>query len=226
MKMAKKFGAMLLVASMMISGSAVFAAITTPTTGEVASQTGAAVAEGVTVTATGETLGATIDINMPTTMDFIINPYGLEDEAQIISPELTIENCGDTDVQVTLSNLTADITTGANGTAATLATALVDPAKSTKKEIFLFLQPQDAEGNYAEFNSKTDAGKVVKATGFKAIALDKLAKPANKDADGGKLTMKLMGNANGNATWTADDKVVVTPVFTFAPCVIPASTNN
>ena len=226
MKMAKKFGAMLLAASMMISGSAVFAAIEDPTAGEAASQAGAATSEGVTVTATGTAVGATIDINMPTSMDFIINPYGLEGKKQIISPELTIENCGDTDVQVTLNNLTAEITTGANGTAATLATALVDPAKSTKKEIFLFLQPQDAEGNYAEFNSKTDAAKVVKASGFKAVALDKLAKPVSEDADGGKLTMKLMGNANGNATWTADDKVVVTPVFTFAPCVIPASTNN
>lgn len=226
MKMAKKFGAMLLAASMMICGSAVFA-IDAPTVGEVASQTGETVSGGVKVTATGETVGATIDINMPTSMEFIINPYGLEDKEQIISPELTITNMGDTDVQVSLSELSATITGDA-----VLAAAPVDQTKSTKKEIFLFLKTKsaDAENPYVAYDSKTDAGKVVKASGFKAVALDKLAKATKNDKDetvnGGSTTMKLMGSANGNMTWTETDVVTVAPVFTFAPCVIPATSTT
>lgn len=231
MKMAKKFGAMILAASMMVCGSAIFAkdvtvGASTATADNAEIQESAATAEGVTVTAKGETVGATININMPTSMTYIINPYNLEEQAQIISPELTITNYGDTDVQVTLNGLSALTSEGV-----TLATAPVDQTKSTKKEIFLFLQTKSADVDkpYAEYDSKTDAGKVVKASGFKAVALDKLAKATKNDKDetvGGSMTMKLMGSANGNMTWTATDVVTVTPVFTFAPCVIPTTTTN
>lgn len=222
MKMNKKLTAIMMAAMMAFGSTAAFAEITVPEA--VGSEkTGEAVKAGVTLTATGTTEAGTININMPDSMSYILNPYKLENKEQVISPEVSIKNFGNTDIAVTLSGLTGKV-----AGKATLATTKVNSAVSIKQEAFLFLNIKDSEGQYLDIEGEKSTehltkalNTAVKASGFKAYTLGKLAKSATPGSGaGGVLEFKIDGNLNSSVAWAAEDKIEVVPLFTFAQTTI------
>lgn len=211
MKMIKKFG-MLALASMMALSALSVAAAETITVEEAVTTKKPDVEATLDIAAT--TVGAVINIDVPTTAAFILNPYKLEDKAQVLSPDLTITNYSNVDINVKLNNLVAKV----EGEGVTLAAAPV-LSTSIKKEVFVWMNVKGS-GEYAAYDAKTDVTKIAKTTGFKALSLGDLAKSADQSAAGGAITMKIDGNMSTSVVWADTDKVTVTPTYAFVPTII------
>jgi type 1 fimbria pilin len=224
MKKAKSLGLSALTATMILSSGVAFAAGDTEVVEmpEVDYEKIDSISSPVEVTGAGAQAEMTIDINMPTEFDYILNPYEIENKAQVYAPTCSITNNGNTGIKVTLTSAVAKIETGTGGTAATLATAPIT-STSTKKEAFLWINC-DAETKDVkeEYEAKSDSNKVVSATAKAVnVSLGVLNAGGGDDATGNVLKFKVDGSLNGNASWTADDKITVTPIFTFATWAIP-----
>jgi hypothetical protein len=124
------------------------------------------------IEATGEMQQASIKVTVPTTTQFVINPYKLTVETypedngtftasdknlQVISPEYTVTNMGEVDLTVD-ATISGSVTGGL-----ALATASV-ASTSTKKEVFLYVNfkraiPTVGDDNNAVFSNTTEFDK-------------------------------------------------------------------
>jgi hypothetical protein len=222
MKKVKSLGLSVLTASMVLSSGVAFAAdkLEAPTIDEGDKQDIETAGEQA-VTATGEQAEITIKVNLPTSFSYILNPYEIDEADQVLSPVSTIENLGNTAIKVSLVKATATIE-GNKDSLATLATAPIT-SSSTKKEAFLWVNiSTTTEDPSAEYNSSTDSSKVVNDGTKTTKSLEIATLPASPDdgtTAGGSIKYKLDGSLNGKASWTAEDKIIVTPTFSFTPTV-------
>ncbi len=185
----------------------------------------------------------TIKVTVPTTADFVINPYqlsynedGLTGNSQIISAEQTITNESSVAVAVNVSELTAK---GVSDGITIVTTA--PTAKTTDKAAFLYLEVTDkvdgeGKGTF-ETGYKKAENQVVIPLAVEADAANKVkeVKAASKDAivtlakgseTATKANYKIGGSvvanptAEGTTPWTSTDAIGVSFKFTFTPQVV------
>lgn len=241
--MKKKALALVLAATMTIGASVtVFAADTTL-------DSTAGLASGAEIVGTADVNVPTIEVVVPATSAIVINPYSLAYESkdktvkgssQIVSAQQEITNNSAVAISVNVAALSATAKTPGE-TAPKIVTS-APGAKSTEKEVFLYLEVQTpgADGNYAfetGYNSKSaqqlvatdptadEKNKTVAASKENIVVLE--AKPSEGDAKpakfmfgGSVVTNPVITNADKTTTqnpWTEDDVVTVALKFTFTP---------
>jgi hypothetical protein len=217
MKKVKTLGLPILTASMILSSGIVFADISTGAT--VNSTTSATAAGTYSIEGKGTQADIAISIDIPTEFDFILNPYKVEGKDAIISPECTITNKSDVGIKVSLISIKGTIAAGSD---AIFATQPISSTDGTSKKLFLWLNVDDGSGSgYATSYDSTKHGvrAVLKSTDTTILPESELGTLAYKNATIGTTTLKykLEGSINSNATWTEEDTVTVTPVFSFTP---------
>lgn len=204
----------------------------------------AAAAAGQEVEGSSTVTVPTIKVTVPTTADFVINPYqteytgedGLKGNSQIISAEQTITNESSVAVAVNVSELTA------KGVSDGITIVTTEPtAKTTEKAAFLYLEVTDKvdEAGKAAFETgyKKAANQVVVPLAVEADPVNKVkeVKAASKDAivtlekgseTATKASYKIGGSVVANPTaaettpWAATDAIGVSFKFTFTPQVV------
>lgn len=210
--------AILAASAISATGVTAFAAATTITAPSTPTQSD--VSSDTTVVATGTTQAPVISVNVPTSMNYILNPYQITGKQQILAPNFTIENKSDVPLKVMVSNCK----TSTEPTDVKLITK--EPtATSKEKEAYIYLRATvgDAVGT-EKFTaaSATKAGDIVVATGDMKAPVLLAALTAGDGAaskDGGKATATFQGklSAPEDKLWAASDKFDITVTYKFIP---------
>lgn len=207
MKMNKRIMSLVLALGLMTSASSIFAA-------DVTDLAGLAEAE---VVVSGSVTLPTIKVTLPTSATFKIDPFNVAGEGQIASTEFKVINESDVAVDVVLNEYKVNI--DAATSKVVLATTPTISATSVKNDVFLRIEAAKGTDDYAAFDAKKDAKKIVKVgKGLNENLGTLAAKPESGDAE--ELRMQFAGAVNSNVVWTADDTIEVTPVFKISPQVL------
>lgn len=189
----------------------------------------AGAAAGQEVTGDSTVTVPTIKVTVPTTADFVINPYklsydsgsGLTGNSQIISAEQTIKNESSVAVAVNVSDLTAkDVSEGI-----TIVTT-APTAKTTDKAAFLYLEVTDQ--TFADNYTKAANQVVIPLAGekVKAASKDAIVTLAKGDEAATTAKYKIGGSVVANPTaegmtpWATTDAIGVSFKFTFTPQIV------
>ncbi|MBD5545540.1 MAG: hypothetical protein HDR01_15175 [Lachnospiraceae bacterium] len=191
----------------------------------------AAAATGQEVEGSSTVTVPTIKVTVPTTADFVINPYqteysedGLIGNSQIISAEQTITNESAVAVAVNVSDLTAkDVTEGI-----TIVTT-APTAKTTDKAAFLYLEVTDQ--TFAESYTKAANQVVIPLAGekVKAASKDAIVTLAKGDETATTAKYKIGGSvvanptAEGTTPWATTDSIGVSFKLTFTPQIVASN---
>lgn len=216
--MNKKLLATVLASTMVLGSMSAYAAVEVPST-EATAAAASSVGVENKITAEGEMVPVAINVDIPTKMPLLLNPYNVDNVGKVLSPVVTITNKGATAVEATLVKFETKLTSTDTKSPITLATTAILPA-SVKKEVLLYLrQGVDATTDpvTTDFDVKTDAPYVVKATGFVPTKYKPLAKTT------GTLKLQFQGDINSKVIWNDADTIEASPIFTFAPTVIPTT---
>lgn len=223
MKKTKKLLAMIMTMSMIL-GTACMASAET--------NNGSA---GTDVTGSGSTEAAIIDVEIPTTFTFKVDPFNTEGTgSSVTTTAMTIENKSNVPVEIQMTKLKGT-STGTN--AATFATApLTD---STDKNVFLWVGPvvptfDKSSGDIASvkqsaYTEKTYSKNIVSATeSQETISLGTLLQATYESGSyketnaKGKMYIGINGAANSNSekAWESADSIEVTATFNVVPKVV------
>ncbi|MBD5464945.1 MAG: hypothetical protein HDR22_03870 [Lachnospiraceae bacterium] len=190
----------------------------------------AAAAAGQEVEGSSTVTVPTIKVTVPTTADFVINPYqteytgedGLKGNSQIISAEQTITNESSVAVAVNVSELTA------KGVSEGITIVTTAPtAKTTEKAAFLYLEVTDKEAFETGYK-KAENQVVIPLAGekVKAASKDAIVTLAEGSVAATTAKYKIGGSVVANPTaaettpWAATDAIGVSFKFTFTPQVV------
>lgn len=190
----------------------------------------AAAAAGQEVEGSSTVTVPTIKVTVPTTADFVINPYqteytgedGLQGNSQIISAEQTITNESSVAVAVNVSELTA------KGVSEGITIVTTAPtAKTTEKAAFLYLEVTDKEAFETGYK-KAENQVVIPLAGekVKAASKDAIVTLAEGSVAATTAKYKIGGSVVANPTaaettpWAATDAIGVSFKFTFTPQVV------
>lgn len=219
--MKKKLISLLLTCGMVIGTSTVAFA---------ASNDGSA---GTDVTASGAVEVAIIDVEIPTAIDFKIDPYNIGGQGEIATSVMTIENKSNVPVKIKMSKLKG--TPGGNANLVASAPA----ADSTSNDVFLWVGAvtptfDKTSGDitsckaaaYSEAKNQKQVVTTTEAT--EAVDMGSLIQATYVDGSydstnaKGKMYLGIIGDVNTYAEdgWTADDSVSVTATFSVEPQVV------
>lgn len=190
----------------------------------------------------------TIEVEVPATLDFVINPYELEydldgegdgtdtSNASLISPEQYIVNTGEVAV---IGGMT--VTGTINGGAAFATAPFSDAKPSTKNDIYVYTDISDVAKHTGEYGDDTDLSEnaaltykdaydktrhvLVSTKETKLANVFTLPKATVADdtvTDPSYVGFRLTGEANGKAAaaWTAEQTASITVAFDFVPTVV------
>lgn len=236
MKM-KKIMAVLMTAAMVMSTGVIASADTAPATGVT---TGAVTGSSTSMEGVGDIDAPVINVEMPTKFTFLIDPYKIEKAGQIVSPDLTITNKSNVNVDIRLAKMYAAYQNDFTGkedkqpiiqTAPWTVGGEGNPM-GTSKTLYLFLNKK----NTALAEDGTEAEKVISAVNPKSVSVtDGTAILSGTTSMGilgkatydkgafktigekGTLTLAMQGQANEDAVWESTDGVNVTPTFDIIP---------
>lgn len=197
-------------------------------------------ASGASVEGDASIKTPTIDITVPTELDFTINPYkltfepdpvgaaGVTSDAVIYCAEQEIVSNSDVDVAVNVTDLKAEL-----GEGISMATKAID-AKTTTKSIYLTMDVSAAGVAATPIvipGATTDAMSKLKAAEKSAVVTMK-ANDTSSASDDTKAVVTLSGGVVANPTktdsttkkqvsdpWKSTDTVKVSVKFTFTPQV-------
>lgn len=221
MKSVRNILAMILAASAIsATGVTAFAAATTVSTPS-ASQEDVSSMEA-TLNATGTTQAPVIAVNVPTSMDYILNPYQITGKPQVLAPEFTIENKSDVPINVMVSDCKP-------AAALPSGVSLVSKApteKSTAKEAYIYLRATvgttvDQKAAYTKASATTAGDVLVSGEALAAPVLLASLKAGDgaAAADGGTAKGSFLGTLSTpkEDPWVAADKFDVSVVYKFVP---------
>lgn len=242
--MKKKLAALVLAATMIMG-----AGLNVCASGTISDMAGAGT--GQEITGTGEMNLPTIKVIVPTTVDFVINPFQMEyatdpddpstkSSSQIICAPQEIANASDVAIAVNVSELTAKAVPEGVLISTTALTS-----KTTTKSAFLYLEVKKDGEEFKTSYGTTNTNQVVVPyvkegdTKTKKGAKDALVVlAAGTDDAPQKAQFVLGGSVVANPTvinsdktvsaapWTDADKFNVSFKFTFTPQVVTASSGS
>lgn len=202
------------------------------------SMSAVAFASGNETKVTGSTEVPTINVTVPTTAAFVVNPYGLslDHDNDNATPDVTDQIISDVaylkSTTETALRVTATVTGEAKGNTK-LATATTQGAKApTTNSVFLYFEigkatADDGNGDPTwgtAYDAKATNQILVAAkatTKADVVVMDKCPDPT--DADSATIAAyRLAGDAVSApaVAWAATDTVDVTVAFTFLPTVV------
>lgn len=216
--MNKKILATVLASTMVLGSVSAYAAVEVPTvsSGTVLVSGEAGTVSGSTINVKTSIAPVMINVTVPAEMEILFNPYLMDLDESVLSPEYKIKNAGATDVTATITNWNVTLPTGV-----TLATAPVVTKTSTKKEAFLLLQTQIADGSLPAFDplkAPTNKNVIVPAKAG-AVNLSYGAIKKNDGTNDGELKLQFQGNMSNKVVWTNADTIKAIPTFKFEPTV-------
>lgn len=188
---------------------------------------------GTEVTGTGSTDPAIINVEIPTSFDFKVDPFNIGKNGTVYSSAMTIENKSNVPVEIQMTKLKGEV---AGDEAATLASAPI-LADSTDKEAFLWVGPvlvtlDKSSGDITTvkpslYDAKKYADNIVSdSESDKTISLGTLLEATYNEGSyvstnqtRGKMYIGVNGSANTNSStaWADDDKISVTATFNVIP---------
>lgn len=216
--MNKKLLATVLASTMLLGSMSVYGAVTVPETIGSSAYENASDIAGIEIPGTSKIEPVKINVILPTGLPVLLNPYGIDVPGQVLCPEVSILNKGNTAVKAILSKWKVEIENTDVATKPVLVAAK-PLATSTKKEAFIYLQSNDGAGGTlpTEYTAATDKLKVVPAKVGDTVATVNYGTLAK---DNGELKLQFQGNLSTNVAWTSADTIKISPTFKFEPTVV------
>lgn len=225
--MSKKLLATILASTMVLGSVSAYAAdpVAPSVSGGSVTLTGD-VTKGQKIDVVSETHPVLIEVEVPTQIDILFNPFDIGGVGQVLSPVYTITNKSDVAMNATLTKWDVTTSTPATGELPiTMATAPIkEGGVTTKKEAFLMLTSGTDGGVPSALDMKvaiptSEKGKVVPAkTGVANVSYGSLL-----DNTGGAksaLQLQFQGNLSSKILWSKTDSINAAPTFKFEPTIV------
>lgn len=181
---------------------------------------------GQDVTADSTVNVPTMEIEVPTSLAFTLNPYEMEYTPsggtaatdQIVGVEQNIVNKSDVGIAVNIMDLGIDKDATGTDTELTLLAAAPTAAIKTKSA-FLYLELKAADAEYQAYKPTNKTQLAVPVT--KTVSKTDMIILDDKTGDVTTANLKVCGSVVANPTkaWTQDDKVALSFKLTFTPQV-------
>lgn len=220
--MNKKLLATVLASTMVLGSVSAYAAAEPSTEASTLLSGEVGTISGQTITVETKMEPVLINVEVPTKISILFNPYEVDGLGQILSPINTIENKGGTAVKAMLTTWKINITSADTKNPVTLATAPVVQKTSAKKEAFMILQTDqggpDGIKPWDPLTSGKDKNVVVPAKDS-AVPV-KYGTLENVLGTAKTMKIQFQGNMSTNVVWEKTDTITAIPTFKFEPTVV------